>query len=199
MRTFFISYLLLLNSFTFAQSTVQTALNFYAKNILPHERKSKVFYDGHVNSTDSGFQDLAKHILTSYYWCKLDPRGVNNDSVLIDIHIYDEISKVAENYNFNRLQISKSKLNIPSPIKKRKKLNYKKIGGSQFKFCLEKICHLMFPIKYNIKIDQPIFFDEYYYVLIHVDKNDYEYGSWYFFKLSGVDTIYDWCEIYWIR
>jgi hypothetical protein len=199
MRTLFISYLLFLNYLTFAQSTVQTALNFYANNILPQERKTKVWYDGFVNSTDSSFQDNAKHIITSFYMGKLNPRGANNDSVVVDINTFNQISQIVGEYKFKKIPISTSKLVIPPPIKKRKKLKYKKLGGSQFKFYSEKICHWIFPIKYNIKIEPPIFFSEYYYVWIRVDKNDYEYGSWYFFKLSDVNKIYDWCEIFWIQ
>lgn len=185
--------------FVFAQRPEQIALNFYAENIFSEVKKTKVHYDGMVNPIDEKYYELAEMVISKFYYCKSDPRGINNEHIIIPKEKYiSEISEIGK-YEFKNRNKNDELLIVPKSIKSKHNLKYKKLRGSSISFYAEKIWHTFFPVKYNLTVEPYISYKNHSYVMLRASKRDFEYGKWYFIKIDNKNNVVDWCEIAWIQ
>ncbi|MBN3584687.1 hypothetical protein JYB64_20015 [Algoriphagus aestuarii] len=190
--------ILIISTTCYGQNPAQEALDFYANNILPIKRGIVVRYDGQVEKVDSSYNELAHIVLDEFYRCKVDPRGDSNNKIKIDSKNWLELSKAIRNEVFKPQHKVEGKLTIPANIRSKKKLKYKDLKGGFVRFYAEKIYHLVFPVKFNLTVEPLVSYNGNDYVWLRVSKNDLEYGSWYFIKLSQ-QKVLDWCEVSWIQ
>jgi len=190
--------ILFANQIVIGQSFEQIALDFYASEILDNQKNKKVFFDGIINPIDSQYQELSEFVIERFYYCKADPRGVNNDKIKVKTEEWTSICKQVKIDIFEPLIQNSEKLIIKNPIRKRKKLKYKKLRGG-IHFIAERFWHSIFPVKYNLTVEPVISYKEYYYVWLRESKRDFEYGNWFFIKISKDKIVEDWCEVSWIQ
>jgi|GEM_PF-1815188 len=190
--------ILFANQVVYGQSFEQIALDFYAKEILDNQKNKKVFFHGVINPIDTQYQELGELVIEKFYYCKADPRGINNDTIKIKSEEWISISKQVKGNKFESISPNSKGLIVKKPIRKRKKLKYNKLRGG-IHFIAERFWHSIFPVKYNLNVEPVITYKEHYFVWIRLSKRDFEYGNWFFIKINKDKEVEDWCEVSWIQ
>ena len=191
------------NLIVLGQTPEQIALDFYAEKILQNSQGANIRYDGQV-STENKLENLASHIVSEYYFCKMQTiKTKNRDSIKIILDEYNsEISPILqEQYQFINLE-EKRKLQLTTPknIKFKKELKSKKLkGGSVIRFHIKKIWRSIFPMKSNLVIEPAVFYRAHYYVWLKVSTLDSLFGKWYFIKISKNHNVIDYCSSSWMQ
>ncbi|MBB3696549.1 hypothetical protein KMW28_24040 [Flammeovirga yaeyamensis] len=184
-----------INSFGQSLSYEEVALKFYAENILSKNGDDNIFYDGKIIPIDSNYQQMAEELINYFYGCKYDPRGENNESISLNKEEFEDALNMVKNYNFKPFTTN-NEVKVPEPIIMKKKLKWKKyIGGIR----IYRLWRSERPIKFNLSIQPVVHFKNYYFVCILIDKNDFEYGNWFFIKLTKEQNVVDWCSVSWIQ
>lgn len=190
--------ILFANQIIYGQSFEQIALDFYANEILDNQKNKKVFFHGVINPIDGQYQELGELVIEEFYYCKANPRGVNNDTIKIKFEELISICNQVKGNEFESIAPNSEGLIINRPIRKRKKLKYKKLRGG-ICFFSERFWHSIFPVKYNLNVEPIIAYKEHYYIWIRLSKRDFEYGNWFFIKINKDKEVEDWCEVSWIQ
>ena len=85
--------ILFANQIVCGQSFEQIALDFYATEILDNQKNKKVLFDGVINPIYTQYQELGELVIERFYYCKADPRGINNDKIQVKSEEWILISK----------------------------------------------------------------------------------------------------------
>ena len=178
----------------------QLALDFYCENILEIKNGQSVYYDESIQEIDSSYQELGQFILERYYYCKRLKRGLNNTEIIIDDGIYERELKAVREYDFQRsLDQQVRLLNGRRPLKKRRNLKYTDLTRTRLGFVFEEIWHSIFPEKFNLVIEPAVHYEGDSYVLLRVNKRDFECWYFYIIVLRASGEVKDWCEEYWVQ
>ncbi|MEC5395865.1 hypothetical protein [Bergeyella sp. RCAD1439] len=177
------------SNFLFSQ-TEQKSLDFFAQEILPKLKKTKVFFDGKIIEKsiyenilkNEDEETIIENILWDYSLCKKDQSKFNFD--------FKQISKIA-----NVQKSIATNISIPKNINYRKELTIKKRKAGKLRFKINKL----FTQKYNLKVSPSIQIAENTFLTrIFMTKQNYEYGNNYDIIVKNEEVI-DWCNSYWIQ
>lgn len=198
---FKVLYFLLLFSLpytVFSQEIETAALQFFAREIAPQIDNSTSYFNYVLTDVDtSKFNSYYPHIIKDYLGCKIDPRGLNNDSIKISVQDgLDQIKIVKE----KALILVEGANDITEKIKGlryQRELHYKS-QKSGIMWSIDRVLQKLWTTKYNLQVSRAILYGTKYYIKIKLTKRDGEYGMWYFIRMDEKLKVVDWCEERWI-
>ena len=183
----------------YGQSTEQAALDHFAREILPREGKSRVYFAGVITVIDSNSAWLSKQVVESFYYCKLSRHRSSNEAFRSGNqpnpwpppthYVYDSIDIAGTD---------KTTLDIPKGIKYRPNLSYYRLGTWQANG-VQRVWSYLFGEKYNLDVGPAIAYEDHRFVLIKMNRPDLEYGHNFYLLLDSDYTVVDVCSTAWIQ